>query len=35
MGFRMVTISTDLQLLIEAATLRFDEVREGLKGQHV
>jgi 4-hydroxy-2-oxoheptanedioate aldolase len=35
MGFRMITISTDLQLLTEAATLRFDEVREGLKGQHV
>jgi 4-hydroxy-2-oxoheptanedioate aldolase len=35
MGFRMITVSTDLQLLTEAATLRFDEVREGLKGQHV
>ncbi|WP_297550808.1 aldolase/citrate lyase family protein [Amycolatopsis sp.] len=35
MGFQMITISTDVQLLTEAATLRFDEVREGLKGQHV
>jgi hypothetical protein len=31
----MITVSTDLQLLTEAATLRFDEVRKGLKGQRV
>jgi 4-hydroxy-2-oxoheptanedioate aldolase len=35
MGFQMITISTDMQLLAEAATRRFDEVREGLKGQQV
>jgi 4-hydroxy-2-oxoheptanedioate aldolase len=34
MGFQMITVSTDMQLLAEAATRRFDEVRAGLKGQH-
>jgi len=35
MGFQMITISTDMQLLAEAATRRFDEVRDGLKGLHL
>jgi len=35
MGFQMITVSTDMQLLAEAATRRLDEVRVGLKGQHV
>jgi 4-hydroxy-2-oxoheptanedioate aldolase len=30
MGFRMITISTDMQLLVEAAIDRFNEVGEGL-----
>jgi len=30
MGFQMITISTDTQLLAAAATSRFDEVNEGL-----
>jgi 4-hydroxy-2-oxoheptanedioate aldolase len=35
MGFQMITVSTDMQLLAEAATRRLDEVRVGLKGERV